>query len=76
MQFDELANQYAALPQLQPVNYQPQQQIDVKAAKEEARRRDERWMQQMRAAWRNEQQAQRQLQQDEEEEECVRATES
>ena len=72
MPFDELANQYAALPQLQPANYQPQQHIDVQAAMEEARRRDERCMQQMHAAWRNEQEAQQQLQQDEEEEECQR----
>ena len=39
---------------------------------EEARRRDERWMQQMCAALRNEQKAQQQLQRDEEEEEHQR----
>jgi len=70
--FDELANQYAALPPLQPANYQPQEHIDLQAAMEEARRRDERWMQQMCDAWRNEQLAQQQLQQDEEEEERQR----
>ena len=74
MPFANLAEQYAALPPLQPANYQPQpqQHIDLHAAMEEARRRDERWMQQMRNAWRNEQLAQEQLQQDEEEEERQR----
>ena len=33
--FDELANQYAALPQLQPAYYQPQQHIDLQAARRE-----------------------------------------
>ena len=69
----------APLPPLQPANNQvqiplhnPQQQINVQAAIEEARRRDERWMQQIRNAWRNEQRAQEQVQQDEEQEECQR----
>jgi len=39
---------------------------------EQAQRRDDRWIQQMRNAWRNEQQAQQQLQQDEEAEEWQR----
>ena len=70
--FADLANQYAVLPQLQPANLQPQQHIDLQAAMEEAWRRDERWMQQMRNAWRNEQLAQEEVQQDEEEEERQR----
>ena len=67
--FADLANQYAALPQLQPLYNQPQQHIDFQAAMEEAPRRDERWMQQMRNAWTNEQLAQEEVQQDEGEEE-------
>ena len=39
---------------------------------EEARRRDERWIQQMHNVWRNEQRAQQQLQQDEEQEQHQR----
>jgi hypothetical protein len=39
---------------------------------DEARRRDERWMEQMQNAWRNEQLAQQQLQQDEEQQEQER----
>ena len=39
---------------------------------EEARRRDERWMQQMHIIWRNEERAQQQLQQDEEREQHQR----
>ena len=36
---------YAALPQLQPAYYQPQQHINLQAARrEEERRRVERWM--------------------------------
>ena len=44
----------------------PVQHIDLQAAMDAARQRDERWMQQMHNAQRNEQQAQQQLQQDEE----------
>ena len=72
MKFDELANQYAALPQLQPANYQPQQCINLQAARrEEERGRVETWRQEMQA-WRNEQQAQQEPQQDEEAEERQR----
>ena len=72
MQFDELANQYAALPQLQPANYQPQQRIDLQAARREHERwRFETWRRQMEA-WINERQAQQEPQQDEEEEERQR----
>ena len=72
--FANLAERYAALPPLQPANYQPQpqQHIDLPAAMEEARKRDERWMQQMHNTWRNKQLAQEQLQQKEEEEEHQR----
>jgi hypothetical protein len=55
----------------QPRPAQPQQHttIDIQAALDSARQRDERWMQQIRNRWRNEQQAQEQLQHDEAEEE-------
>ena len=67
--YEELAAQRAALPPLHPPL-----PINLHAAMEEVRRRDERWMQQqmqqmhqIHDAWRNEQQAQQQ--QDVEEEE-------
>ena len=81
----ELMAQYHALPALQPQRFrerrqwieEPQlppppplhQQLDIEGAREAARQRDERWMQQMHNRWRNERMAQQQLQQDEEEEE-------
>ena len=43
---EQLAVAHVALPPLQPVK-NPYYHIDVEAAMEEARRRDERWMQQM-----------------------------
>ena len=53
----------------QPLPAQPRQGIDIQAAMDSARRRNEMWMQQIRNRWRNEQQAQEQLQHDEAEEE-------
>ena len=66
--FADIAAQHAALPPLQPI-------LDLQAAMDAARERDERWMRQMRNGWRNEQQGQQQLQQDEEEEERRRLEE-
>ena len=71
MPFGQLAVEHAALPSLQPVN-NPHYHINVEAVMEEARRKDERWMQQMHNIWRNEQRAQQQLQQDEEQEQHQR----
>ena len=67
MTFQELAARHASLP---PLRSPPR--INIQTAREEAQRRDERWIQEWRNALRNEQQAQQQLQQDEENEERQR----
>ena len=65
-----LPMQYAALKPLQTLQRQAAPvHMDIQAAMDAARQRDERCMQQLCNTQRNEQQAQQQLQEDEEEEE-------
>ena len=56
----------APAPQPEPVPVNPPQHINIQAAMDAARQRDERWMQQIGNMRRNEQQALEQLQQNEE----------